>query len=253
MAKTEETRMLEQALDDRCRKRREYGCTEVTIGFKGTGKGDEIADFMSIDSKDVIRCYEIKVSLQDLRSEAKKSWYGDYNYLVVSEGLYMQSPPWGNYIPPYAGIMAGSSLKIMRQAKKRPVSDADRNMLKDSLIRTLYWKMDGFRNASDMKAQKELQAELSSLQEEFETYRQAHDRAVWTAQDLEYYYRKNHQTEDFSLEQFAKQQRKEYAQRTKKQLVWKDGSCPVCGRKAAGGILTDYCPFCGSDLRDIIP
>ena len=251
MAKTEETLMLEQALDDRCRKRREYGCAEVTIGFKSTGKGDEIADFMSMDSKGIFRCYEIKVSLQDLRSEAKKSWYGDYNYLVVSESLYMQSPAWGNYIPPYAGIMAGRNLKIMRQAKKRPVSDEERNMLKDSLIRSVYWKMDQYRNASDLKTQKELQAELSSLQQEFDAYKQAHDRALWTLQDLEFYYRKNHQTEEFTPDQFAKLQRKEYAERIKKQLSWKDGSCPVCGNKAAGGILTDYCPYCGSDLRNI--
>ena len=39
--------------------------------------------------KDLFRCYEIKVTMQDFRSKAKKSWYGNYNYLVISSKLYM--------------------------------------------------------------------------------------------------------------------------------------------------------------------
>lgn len=68
MAKSENTLKIEQALHQSCREKRLYGCEEVTIGFPNNGHGNEIVDFMSMDSKGIIRCYEIKVSLADLRS-----------------------------------------------------------------------------------------------------------------------------------------------------------------------------------------
>ena len=74
MAKTKETIAIEHALSDMCRKKRIYGCEEVTIGFPNDGHGNEIVDFMSMDSKGILRCYEIKISLADLHSNAKKSW-----------------------------------------------------------------------------------------------------------------------------------------------------------------------------------
>lgn len=68
---------------------KEYGTTEVTIDFQRNGNGRELVDFMSYDAKkDVFRCYEIKVTIEDWHSKAKKSWFGNYNYLVVSKDLY---------------------------------------------------------------------------------------------------------------------------------------------------------------------
>lgn len=87
MAKTEETKMLERSLEERSRKKREYGCEEVTIGFKHEGHGDEIVDYMTMDADEVFRCYELKVTLADLKTDNKLSWYGDYNYLVISDLL----------------------------------------------------------------------------------------------------------------------------------------------------------------------
>ena len=43
-----------------------YGCEEVTIGFANNGHGNEIVDFMSMDSKGIIRCYEIKAYMCNL-------------------------------------------------------------------------------------------------------------------------------------------------------------------------------------------
>ena len=88
MAKRKETIVLENALIKQTREKRIYGCEEITIGFHNGGRGNEIVDFMTMDSKGIIKCYEIKVTMEDLKSKAKKSWYGNYNYLVVSEELY---------------------------------------------------------------------------------------------------------------------------------------------------------------------
>ena len=63
-----------------------YGAFEVVCGTT-LGYGKEFVDFMTMDSQNVFRCYEIKVSKSDLRSPAAWSFYGDYNYFVVPEEL----------------------------------------------------------------------------------------------------------------------------------------------------------------------
>ena len=87
MAKRQETLDIEAALQKDTRIKRIYGCEEITIGFYNNGHGNEIVDFMTMDSKGIIKCYEIKVTIQDFKSDAKKSWYGHYNYLVVGKDL----------------------------------------------------------------------------------------------------------------------------------------------------------------------
>ena len=90
MAKSKETKQIEKILLDSCfgtnpNLATEYGTMEVTIDFQRNKSKKEIVDFMTYDAKkDTIKCYEIKVSLQDLRSDSCKSWYGHYNYLVIT-------------------------------------------------------------------------------------------------------------------------------------------------------------------------
>lgn len=256
MAKTKDTLLLEQALTERSRKRREYGCTEVTIGFKHDGHGDEIVDYMSMDSQGIFQCYELKVSLEDLRSEAKKSWYGDYNYLVVSERLYARNPAWGNYIPPYVGILSGTELKVRRQAENRSIDEETRKMLEDSLLRSIFWKMDQFRDASDPEKYRKLKKELEEKEEAYELLKKEMEDRSWAADDYQGYYRKNHQVPSFRIEEQAKEERRQYFLRRDGGMTWSHETCPVCGEKAlrnADGetVLSDYCPHCGTDLRKI--
>lgn len=258
MAKTQETKDLENALDSRSREKREYGCEEVTIGFKKDAHGDEIVDYMTMDADSIFKCYEIKVSLADLKTENKKSFYGDYNYLVVSDALYAKSPVFDNYIPPYAGILAGADLVMKRPAKKKEISPETREMLKDSLLRSVYWKMENYKDARDLANYRSLQKDLTDKMEELQTVQRQNERELWTYQDYEHFYRLNHQDETFTLENGAKKQRQEAALRQKGEYTWieKNGkyNCPQCGREALEdtenkALLTDYCPFCGADLR----
>lgn len=252
MAKTEETLALERALDEKSRKKREYGCAEVTIGFRHDGHGDEIADYMTMDSSGVFRCYEIKVSLSDLKSSSRLSWYGDYNYLVVSDALYMRSPDWDQYIPPYAGILAGTGLTVMKNARRRTLRDEDRELLKDSLLRSVYWKMIQYRDSGDLSVLREKDRKMAELQTAYESYVRKADRLVWTCGDYERYYAANHQLSSFSLEAAAKMERMQYMERRKGNMTWQetgDGAvCPVCGGHGGGWA---YCPFCGADLRKL--
>lgn len=65
-----------------------YGCHEVTIGLSPIKKGREIVDFLTYDTNNVFRAYEIKVTKEDLKSNAKLSFVGHYNYYVLPRQLY---------------------------------------------------------------------------------------------------------------------------------------------------------------------
>ena len=150
--KTAETLIVEKVLLKGCfgsnpKLAREYGVSEVTIGFQRNGNGREVADFVSYDpKKDIFRCYEIKVSMQDLKSSAKKSWYGNYNYLVITQELFEKKDIdfWHVAVPADVGIIIVNTKNLCRKAVKRSrYADIDinvKNMLKDSMIRTLFYK-----------------------------------------------------------------------------------------------------------------
>lgn len=171
--KTKETLEIEDQLRKMCRKKRLYGCEEVTIGFYNSGHGNEICDFMTMDSKGVVKCYEIKVTLADLRSHAKKSWYGHYNYLVISPDLYKKIDDWGEEIPADIGIIVHytSEMESVRRAKKRELSVKDEIMVKESLIRSMYYKMDKYYRIADGSLLKEAKKALKSWKTAYEKER----------------------------------------------------------------------------------
>ena len=53
MSKRKETLEIEDKLYYMCHKKRIYGCEEVTIGFVNSGYGNEIVDFITMDSKGI--------------------------------------------------------------------------------------------------------------------------------------------------------------------------------------------------------
>lgn len=126
---------------------KEYGTTEVTISHYGMTNGKEIVDFMSYDvDKDTFRCYEIKVTMQDFHSSAKKSWYGNYNYIVLSEDLYKEKPLdwWVSNIPTGIGIIVVNTSTTEKRTvvspKKKFVPEEHKAVLKNSLLRTLFYQ-----------------------------------------------------------------------------------------------------------------
>lgn len=261
MPKTKETLDLENALSQQSKQLRKYGCEEVTIGFVHDGHGDEIVDYMNMDANAVFQCYEIKVTLADLKTDNKKSFYGDYNYLVVNDSLYAKNPVWENYIPPYCGILVGTSLTVKRKAKKKNIPDETREMLKDSLLRSIYYKMENYKDASDLTKYRQLQKQLEAKQEEYLQLERANEQTIWEAHDYEHYYRINHQDDSFTIALQAKKERNESSLREKGQYTWikqENGEycCPNCHKNAPldnkkEPLLSHYCPFCGTDLRKI--
>ena len=103
-------------------------CFEVTIGWFGK----ERVDCLSYDTNGIWRCYEIKVSKADFHSKAKKTFCSNYNYYVLTSDLYEEIK---DEIPNHIGVYVGGSL--VKKAKKQELS-VDEQVLKDSMIRSLY-------------------------------------------------------------------------------------------------------------------
>ncbi|EPH72858.1 hypothetical protein D924_03004 [Enterococcus faecalis 06-MB-S-10] len=82
--KTALTKQAEKCLWHYTNKMGIFGCFEVTIGWFGK----ERVDFMTYSTDNTIRCYEIKVTMADLKSSAKQTFLGDYNYLVITNKLW---------------------------------------------------------------------------------------------------------------------------------------------------------------------
>ncbi|EOB3407632.1 hypothetical protein ACIJDF_002723, partial [Enterococcus hirae] len=78
------TRQAEKCLWYETNRMGVFGCFEVTIGWLG----NERVDYITYSVDNTIRCYEIKVTLSDLKSKAKQTFIGDYNYLVVTNDLW---------------------------------------------------------------------------------------------------------------------------------------------------------------------
>ena len=89
--KTKETNLIETLLWNFTHEKfGVYGCFEVTLGLGMTHDHREIVDYVTYEKNGTIRCYEIKTSYADFKSHARKSWWGNYNYLVTTNEVYQQ-------------------------------------------------------------------------------------------------------------------------------------------------------------------
>ena len=137
------------------------------------GQGHEIVDFASMDSKGIVRCYEIKVTLSDLKSKAKKSWYGHYNYLAVTDELYEKIKDHiREYIPDWVGVITPSAftwsapLTVRIPAKKQELSMEQELMIKESMVRSVTLKMYKYKDQVDEDKIKELKKEVSGARKQ---------------------------------------------------------------------------------------
>ncbi|MDT0934398.1 hypothetical protein RNS24_05705 [Staphylococcus pseudintermedius] len=112
-----------------------YGCHEVTIGIEPLKKGREIVDFLTYDSKNVFSAYEIKVTKEDLKSNAKLSFVGHYNYFVLPRQLY-EEVKGTDLLPFNVGIVIiGEGL--IKKSGRKTLSMSDNIKLLESLMRSL--------------------------------------------------------------------------------------------------------------------
>ena len=175
-----------------------YGCEEVTIGFANNGHGNEIVDFMSMDSKGTIRCYEIKVTMADLKSKAKKSWYGHYNYLVIGGELLDKFEEVKSLTPKEIGIL-DNNLSAIRRPKLKGIHDKTETMLKESLVRSMYHKMNKYKRTQDIDEYKKLESKVKRVERERNKYKKQYDELINNIWKYEQWLRRNTGI-DFCLE-----------------------------------------------------
>lgn len=125
--------MLERVIWSATNKMGTFGCFEVTIGWFGK----ERVDYMTFDTKNTWRCFEIKVSQADFRSKAHNTFCGHFNYYVMPKELYEKVK---HEIPPHIGVYVGNKyypyVECIKKPKRQELIE-DEQVLKNSMIRSL--------------------------------------------------------------------------------------------------------------------
>lgn len=140
--KTAETLQVEKILINYTSKTGVFGCKEVTLRNPIYDDRKERVDYITFDNYSTIRSYEIKVTKADLMSSNRLSWWGDYNYLVVTKELYEQLKkddylgelPWG------CGVisidLATAKVKHEVKAGKKQVTPAAKMQIVESIAKS---------------------------------------------------------------------------------------------------------------------
>ena len=128
--KRAETVELENALMAKTVELRTFGCPEVTIGWYGRKR----VDFMQTNTKGIIWCYEIKVSVSDFHSKHGHNFYGHYNYYVMTPDLYKEVK---DEIPAGVGVLVGKYLDCRKKATRKKLTAEQADMMRLYLVRSL--------------------------------------------------------------------------------------------------------------------
>lgn len=158
MAKTDLTKQLEFAIQSETSDW--FGCLEVTIGWYGSQR----VDFMTMDAKEIFRCYELKISKSDFHSKHGHNFVGHYNYYVIPKELYEEIK---EGIPKEIGVYTwnGCSLSLVKRSKKQELKE-DINVLKNSMIRSLYRDASKIRKSENVEVMNKLKNKLSKEEKE---------------------------------------------------------------------------------------
>lgn len=161
MAKSQSTQELEKNLWNHTKKRGTFACYEVTIGWYGR----ERVDYMTYDTEGIWRCYEIKASKADFYSKAKVSFLGHYNYYVMPEEVFQQVR---GDIPSHIGVYIpkGSGLCSAKNAKRQGLG-VNEQILKNSMIRSLYRNSEKIIDSGDQSIVGQLTSDLGKAQRRY--------------------------------------------------------------------------------------
>lgn len=124
-----------------------YGCREVKIGGVKTKRfitdNQEFVDYMTITSDGEITCYEIKSSLEDIKSNARLSFYGHKNYFVMPIELYNDicSESWflrklENHTVGVISVNKLDDLKVVKKCKRKKLSIGTQTILLESFAKS---------------------------------------------------------------------------------------------------------------------
>lgn len=145
--KSSTTNHIEYLLFQHTHKLGTYGCREVKIGGVKTRKfitdKKEFVDYMTITSDGEITCYEIKSSLEDIKSNARLSFFGHKNYFVMPKGVYEKicNESWflrklENQTIGVISVNDFDKLKIIKKCKRKKLSIGTQTILLESFAKS---------------------------------------------------------------------------------------------------------------------
>lgn len=169
MAKTKITKELEKQIYEATKKQGVFGCFEVTVDWYG----NERVDYITYDTKDIWRCYEIKTSKSDFYSKARKTFLGHYNYYVMTKEVYEQVK---DDIPPHIGVYVGGL--CVKKAKKQELG-IDAEILKNSLIRSLYRDFEKLMKLKNPNYINKLKSKINKLEKEKNEFKNQYYDLYW--------------------------------------------------------------------------
>ena len=138
---------------------------------------------MTMDTKDIFRCYEIKISKSDFHSEHGHNFVGHYNYYVMPKELYEQIK---DEIPKEIGVYGSYEcrdnicLTLLKKPKKRELK-VEMDILKNSMIRSLSREVTKFYNTCDEKYINKLKKRIVKLEK---SYKEMESRRIEASNEL---------------------------------------------------------------------
>lgn len=158
--KNELTQKLELAIRRATSKVGVFQCYEVKIGFDYENKYGRV-DFLTIDTKNIVRCYEIKSSVSDFRSKAKWTFVGDYNYFVMDQDTFDKVK---DEIPRHVGVYIFG--QCVKRPKKQIVTDNTLSLIKMSMIRSLSRDVDKLYKLENPRIIEQYESTITRLRNE---------------------------------------------------------------------------------------
>ena len=177
MAKSASTLQLEKQLWKHTKKRGTFACYEVTMGWYGK----ERVDYITYNTQGIWRCYEIKASTSDFNSPAKVSFLGHFNYYVMPEEVFQEVK---DQIPSHIGVYTpkGNSLSSAKNAKKQDLS-IDEQILKNSMIRSLYRESERIIDSKDKTIIEKLTSKSATFERRYKNKNKQYNDLVRKLQD----------------------------------------------------------------------
>lgn len=146
-----------------------FACFEVTIGFNTKTSQKQRVDYMTYNTKGEWRCYEVKISKADFHSKAHNTFVGHFNYYVMPKELYEQVK---SEIPSHIGVYIGDY--SIKKAKRQELT-IDEDILKNSMIRSLYREFEKQYKSEDESIIAKLNRSVSRYKSERNKYRKLYE------------------------------------------------------------------------------
>lgn len=142
-----------------------FGCFEVTIGWYGK----ERCDFITYDTNNTWKCYEIKSSVEDFHSKSAHTFCGHYNYYVTTDEVYEKIK---DEISSHIGVytLSGNWVTSVKKAKRQELN-VDEKILKDSFIRSLFRQAEKYYYLQDQDKIIKYKRTIDKLKKEISEYK----------------------------------------------------------------------------------